>query len=258
MRSSNTNLFVALLMVGLTAVGGCNHGSSESPSTEAVTIFAASSLRHDEAQWRQSWKTGTTLPLQFTFDASSRIARQVELGAPCHIVLSASEKWIHRLQKGQHLEKVSPLKGATNRLAVLQHSSFKRSIKSPEDLNRLDRIAIGGPNVPLGEKTREALAAHLPSINRVIVGRNAEQVFRLVESGEVDAAVVYLSDAAFAKDSRLSFVVPERLHTPMKYWVALLEGAPEDAHRFYDQLATGETTIIGLQGSRWAQGDITQ
>ena len=72
----------------------------------------------------------------------------------------------------------------------------------------------------------------------------------------MDAAIVYLSDATFARHSRLSLVIPESFHTPMRYWVALLEGAPEEARHFYEQLATGETTIIGLQGSQWARGEI--
>lgn len=234
---------------------GCN-GAQSPQETDSIAIYAASSLRHDEGQWREEWHPKDTGDLEFTFDASSRIARQVESGAPCHIVLSASEKWIQRLHHGRHLIEATPLPGAHNRLAVLQHRDSTTPIETLTDLQTLDRIAIGGPNVPLGERTREALGAGLSALNQVIVGRNAEQVFRLVETGEADAAIVYLSDADHAKDSRLSMVVPDHLHAPIVYWMALVEGASRDARRFYDHLAQGHSQVTWLQGTQWARGAI--
>ena len=111
-----------------------------------------------------------------------------------------------------------------------------------------------GPNVPLGERTREALGLNLSAINQVIVGRNAEQVFRLVETGEVDAAIVYLSDADHARTSRLAMVVPGHLHAPIVYWMALVDGASREARLFYEHLARGHSQVTWLQGTQWARG----
>src|SRR5438445_467259 len=69
----------------------------------------------------------------------------------------------------------------------------------------------------------------------------------LAVKGEVDAAVVYVTDANAAGDKvRTAFVVPDDLHKPIRYPVVLLkrDGIKAEAKRFYEYLAGDKAAAV--------------
>ena len=244
-----------LLPTLLLTVFGCKTESNQ--PRETIQVCAASSLRHNLNEKLHPVSPVTTEPVMTRYDASSRIARQVEQGAPCHVFVSASTAWVDRLEKKGQIQKRWAPPDWRNSLAVLRSKRFAGRLQSLEDLNGVSRLAIGAPNVPLGSYSREVLHRFPVSNTRVIVGRNAEQVLRLVEQGEADAAIVYASDIPFARDVEVAFHIPETLHSPVQYELALLRNAPPDASRLFESLQNLGIGLLSTEFLNNRQGEWT-
>ena len=102
-----------------------------------------------------------------------------------------------------------------------------------EDLRRpeFEHIAVGNVRTaPLGRYTREALRAldlwdHLRG--RLVPAENSRQVVEYVARGEVDAGIVYRTDARRLEDRVVPGPeIPSRLHAPIIYEGIVLS-APE-------------------------------
>src|SRR5688572_33003660 len=67
-----------------------------------ITVLAASSLTDVLPAVASQWTTETGHTAAFTFDSTSRLARQVEAGAPADVFFSADEEWMTWLSE-RHL-----------------------------------------------------------------------------------------------------------------------------------------------------------
>ncbi len=160
--------------------------------------------------------------------ASGVLLAQVENGAPFDLFVSASPAELDRLAKSGRLIPGTRVALATNRLVVI----VRKDLAPPESLDGLDdprfeKIAIGNPKtVPAGRYAAEALKARglLPRLERrLIPAENVRQVLDEVVRGEVDAALVYATEAKLAGDKvALGPEVPEALHDPIVYEAALV------------------------------------
>jgi molybdate transport system substrate-binding protein len=103
------------------------------------------------------------------------------------------------------------------------------------------RIALGDPShVPAGRYAREALEAVAlweKLQEKLVLGMNVRQVRDYVARGEVDAGIVFASDANIP-GVRIDAVIPADLHTPIRYPAAVLRLArnPEGATAFLEFL----------------------
>jgi molybdate transport system permease protein len=110
------------------------------------------------------------------------------------------------------------------------------------------RLAIGQPNtVPAGWYAMAVLRHWEPSLlyppggNRIVYGASVRQVLDYVERGEVDAGVVYASDARQSGAKvRVAATVDPSLHPPIHYVAAVVSASKrrEAANSFIDHLTT--------------------
>jgi len=81
------------------------------------------------------------------------------------------------------------------------------------------RIAIGEPkSVPAGEYAQELLTnlKIFDSLkSKLVYGNNVRQVLTYVETGNVDAGIVYITDAKESKSVRVGATAQENLHSPI-------------------------------------------
>jgi len=193
----------------------------------AVLVAAAISLKaplEDAAQRFAATSPGE--PIAFTFGSSGQLASQIEHGAPVDLFVGASPVETERLAIGGHIDLTTRTTLAGNRLVVV----VPRGAEPPEDLAdlaapRFSRIAIGNPRiVPAGRYARQALVATGIAdavLSRLVYAENAVQIVDLVVRGEVDAAVIYATDATQGGDALgPAREIPDRLHAPI-----LCEGA---------------------------------
>jgi molybdate transport system substrate-binding protein len=162
-------------------------------SAAEVRVFAAASLSDALREIAADYEKRTGVRIVFNFAASSTLARQIELGAPAELFFSADEAKMDALQTRGLIDAASRASVLSNRLVIVGDG-----IRSPRDLVG-KRIAIAEPNsVPAGIYARswlQHIALWEKVKNDVVPTDNVRAALAAVRSGNVDAAVVYRTDA---------------------------------------------------------------
>ena len=234
-------LVFALLVSGVTPVPG-------SGQADEILVLAASSLADVLPPIGNAWQEATGTRVRFSFDATSRLAPQAANGAPADVFLSADETWIQWLDERQILDQEQARRVAGNGLAVVVPEG-RRVPLDADALVGISRVAIGGEHVPAGRYAREALMASgvWDSVEgRTVVGGSARGVLEWVARGEVDAGVVYLTDAMSEPAVTTAFVFTPGSHTAIEYWAASLHRSqnPTAAAAFVEHLSSPDVSSV--------------
>jgi len=189
------------------------------------------------------------------YAASGTLARQIDLGAPADLFISANPEWMDYLIRKSRVkpESITILTG--NSLVFIGRPELK--IASLGDLEGLGRIAIGSPqSVPAGEYAKDALThsglyGKLLAEGKLVMAKDVEQALIYADRGEVDGAFVYATDALLAKRAALLLTVPAELHPRIVYPMALTNAgsANPEAREFFEFLQSPECrAILGQYG----------
>ena len=178
-----------------------------------------------------------------SYGASSMLANQIINGAPADLYLSASSDWADAVA-----EQVPVLERTvivSNRIVVVGPSEALLPGGAQEDINVLlspafRRIAIADPEaVPAGIYARETLILHglwTPLRAKIVPTQDVRAAARLAAIGEVDAALVYASDAYNNPALRpLATILPE-LQPTIRYELLLLRETHPHARLLFNFL----------------------
>ena len=212
-----------------------------------VTVFAAASLRDSLQEIAAAYEKRSSGRIVFNFAASGVLARQIEEGAPADLFFSADEARADAQGTKGLLVKATRTNLLANSLVIVT-ASDSAMVHSPGDLTNaaVKRVALGDPKtVPAGTYAKVYLekSGLWPGIEpKVIPCENVRAVLAAVESGNVDAGVVYKTDAAISRKVRVVFEVPAGDGPKITYPAALVKDAPqpEAARRFLGYLAGKE------------------
>jgi molybdate transport system substrate-binding protein len=184
------------------------------------------------------------LRVQLALGASNALLAQAKAGAPIDVFVAADAESIDALAAAGLMRAGSRTPIAGNRLVVLTAARLPVRLERAADLARpeLRRIAVAEPNVPLGRYTREWIAreALLEALApRLLELEHARATLTAVETGDVDAAIVYASDARLARSARIAFSAPEANQPHIVYVAAQLDRsrAPALAQAFLAALS---------------------
>lgn len=201
-----------------------------SAMAEEVRLSVAASLREVMGALTEKYAAESDA-VRFTsnFGASGTLARQIEQGAPVDLFISVNGKWLdYLLAKGLLDDTTSVLAG--NLLVVIGRAPV--ALTGLDDLLKLERIALVNPKSgPAGEYAEQALTAaglHEPLRKRLVPVQDVGQAVVLAERGEVDAALVYRTDARLARQARILYEIPGDLHDPVSYPMALTLSGQEN------------------------------
>jgi molybdate transport system substrate-binding protein len=173
----------------------------------------------------------------FNLAGSQELRRQIENGAPVDVFASADQKHMQSLV-AQKLAQ-DPKVFARNEPILVVPKGNPAKISGLEDLPKAQRIVVGVPEVPIGAYTLRILDAaskrygpdFRTKVEAHVVSRelNVRQVLTKVGLGEADAAIVYRTDAATAKDKVEVLPIPSDLNVVAEYPIAVLTKAKEPA-----------------------------
>ena len=212
-------------------------------------VGAAASLRAPVQEIARDFQAKNQgMRVRVSFGASSHLARQIQLGAPLDVFISADEKWItHLLDRGL----VAPgdhFSLAGNRLVVITASDRGIEVQSARDLlsPSVESVALPGAAVPLGGYARQWLegAGLLSALApRLVVTEHARASVVALDQGHADTAIVYATDARHARSSRLAYVIPDAEQPAIVYAAALTRKGRDSipAAEFYRFLMGPET-----------------
>jgi molybdate transport system substrate-binding protein len=194
---------VPLLMIWL---------SIASATAQTLVVSAASSLRDVFTEaGREFERQSPGLKLVFNFSASGVLLQQIRHGAPVDILATADAITIF----------------ARNSLVVVVPLVSNHDIRQLSDLSRLARVAIGNPaTVPAGRYAQQALDAAGVKLSNVIPAEHVRQALVYVARGEVDAALVYATDARY-NAGRVRVAYRPSLGEPIVYPIAIVRNSKQ-------------------------------
>lgn len=196
-------------------------------SERPITIFAAASLQNAITELAQNYTYETGIKVHVSVAGTSTLARQIQHGAPADIFISANKSWVDHLLNRNLLDPTSVSVIAENAMVLVARDDVDARISVLEgqwDSNSLIATAMIG-SVPAGIYAKEMLDHYglwdkLQS--QVIQTDNVRSALRLVELGQVDFGLVYLSDAAASKDVQIVERLPASSHSSIEYHAALV------------------------------------
>lgn len=217
-----------------------------------VNVFAAASLTDSLKQIGAAYAKQSGDKVVFNFGASSFLARQIEEGAPADIFFSADEAKMDQLDKKNLLVKGTRTNLISNSLVIVVASDSTTLLPNAHGLtNRnIKRLALADPKtVPAGIYAKEYLSKLRlwPALEpKVVPTDNVRAALAAVESGNVEAGIVYKTDAAISKRVKVTCEVPRAEGPAISYPVALLKEAKhaEAARRFLDYLNSPDARRI--------------
>lgn len=226
--------------------------ASPAAGRETVRIFAASSLTDALAEALDRFEASHPgVPVVPQYGASSELARQILAGAPAHLFFSADERQMDRVAAGADggwIEKEWRRDVLSNQLVVVESRTAPNPIRGPGDLDGSFRIALADPEaVPAGVYARqylEKMGLWERLRSRVVPTLDVRAALAAVASGNVGAGFVYRTDAALEPRVRVAFEVPLEEGPKIRYPLAVVRGAPEEARALFRFLDSTEARDI--------------
>ncbi len=241
---------VAIILSSLLiACNQTNQSSQATTNTRKKTnliISAASSLKDTLPPIKKLYEQKNPgVSIIYNFASSGSLQRQIQQGAPVDIFISASVNKMDTLQKEQLLIQDSRRDIAQNKV-VLIAPKINTSISTFQDLNaaKVKKISIGEPkSVPAGSYAKEVLtdAGIFEQVkSKTVFAKNVRQVLTYVETANVDAGIVYSTDAESSDKVKILAVAPANSHSPIVYPVAVIKDSqnPTAAKEFVDFLSS--------------------
>lgn len=213
---------ITLLLAGVAVAG-------EPP----ITVLAASSLTESLQAVADAWTARGHPAPTLSFDASSRLARQVDAGAPADLFFSADAGWMDWLAGRGLVDPTTRVDLLGNALVVVVPAGSDLTVSAATGLAdpRVRHLALAGESVPAGRYAREALralGAWDGVADRVVSGDSVRATLAWVAAGEADAGLVYATDARVEPRVTVAWTVPADAHPPIVYPAAVVR---KSAHR---------------------------
>ncbi len=218
------------IILGLVAAVFCSIlGCSADVTKKKITVSAAVNLTDVFLAVKQSFEVEYPgIDITYNFASSGSLAVQIEQGAPVDLFASADERTMNVLANKGLIFPETRRDFVSNEIVLIKKKGGSLPLDSFVDLAVVGarRASIGNPDTsPAGRYAKEVLT-NLGLWEKVkgklVLGENVRQVLSYVERGEVDAGVVYATDAATSKAVEVISVSPIGTHTPIVYPIAVL------------------------------------
>jgi molybdate transport system substrate-binding protein len=200
--------------------------SGRDRSAPVLTVAAAVSLTDAMTDVAGAWRRETGREVIFNFAGSNTLARQILQGAPVDVFVSADERQMDRVSGA--IESASRVPVARNTLVVIVPGRGRARWSDPAALNSaaVSRIAIGDPEaVPAGVYARiwlEKIGLWDGSRSRIVPTVNVRAALAAVDTGSVDAAIVYRTDARLEGSHSVVYEVPASDAPAILYYAAVV------------------------------------
>lgn len=258
----------ALLLTGVGAVGCSQISTSISTSSpiseeslEAfalgdsanLTVSVAASVQDAMKEVKAAYQeVSPSVTITYNFGSSGSLAQQIAQGAPADIFLSASKKWMDELEDKEQILDSSRQDLLQNAMVLIVPQDNRPGATDFKDLevDKVGIVAIGEPeSVPAGRYAKEVLTAlnlFEPLQSKLVFGKDVRQVVSYVETGNVDAGLVYATDALMADQAEVIATASPDTHSPIVYPIAVVQDSPnaEAAKAFVDFLSTDTAAAI--------------
>ena len=188
---------LTLPILVLIAIAGCDGSRRARP---ALRVAAAASVSDVATATADRFERDQPGNADVSVASTGRLVVQVEAGAPYDVIITAGRTWMDRLVDDDLVDPTTRTSLASNAIALVVPAVDGRldafdGLRDPA----YARIAIGRPDsVPAGAAARAILTERglWASVEpRLVPCANVRQALAYVAQGEVDAGLVFLTDA---------------------------------------------------------------
>ncbi|WP_018932364.1 molybdate ABC transporter substrate-binding protein [Gracilibacillus lacisalsi] len=240
-------LYILLALILLTA---CQQEKEE------LTISAAASLTDALQEIVQQFEDENPhITVSLNLGGSGSLSQQIIQGAPADIFFSASVPHFERVLQEGLIEEESARALLANQLVWIQ----PQNVQLATTVESFDQMAIGTPEtVPAGNYAKQALVAqgiYKEIEEQLIFTKDVRQVVQYVESNNVDAGIVYQTDAMISDKVQINETLPLGEHEPIIYPVGIIKDS-QAVEAFYNYLQSEAALEIFQQyGFQEIDGD---
>ena len=206
---------------------------SASPAAKAaLTVSAAASLTDILNAINGAYVAqNPAVAIAPNFASSGTLQTQIENGAPVDVFISAGATQMDNLQRQNLLLNETRRDLLNNRVVMVVPFESALRLTSFGDLalDKVKKIAIGDPkSVPAGmyaSQSFDELGITAQLQPKEVLAADVRQVLTYVESGNVDAGVVYWTDAITSPKVKVVAVGPEDINAKIVYPVAVMKAS---------------------------------
>ncbi len=248
---------VVLLAAGCTSSGGST-GHREAPGGSApaslaalsgsINVDAASSLTEAFGTIGTRFeKAHPGVTVKVKFGASSDLATQITQGDAVDVFASASPKNMATVVSASYAR--DPVNFASNTAEVAVPPNNPGRVTSVQDLAKSGvKVAVCAPEVPCGALAEQVFANAKIAVKPVASEDNVKATLAVVEAGEVDAGVVYVTDVRAADDKVKGIPIPAEINVSTEYPIAALTKSKNQAvaKAFVDYVRSEDGTQVLL------------
>ncbi len=238
----------SLAFAAALAVSCAPLASATSAAAADLTVFAAASLKNALDDIVAKWQRDTGKTAAVSYAGSSKLARQIQQGAPADVYISANVKWMDTIAADGLIKADTRRDLLKNKIVLIAHGKDARpvTIEKGFDLAGLlgdEKLAMAlVDSVPAGMYGKASLTslgiwdAVSP---KVAQADNVRAALALVARGEAPYGIVYATDAAADDNVAVVGTFPADSHPAIIYPAAVIADSDNpNAAAFLDYISS--------------------
>lgn len=232
--------FAATLAAATVLLAACG-GSGGSADGRTLTVFAAASLTDVFTGLEATFEAANPgVDVVANYGASSELAQQIVNGSPADVFAAANATTMQTVVDAGLIEG-EPATFAQNRLAIVTAPGNPLGVAGFADLADPElQVVVCAPQVPCGAATERIEQATGVVLTPVSEESDVRATLDRVTTGNADAGLVYVTDAASAGDEVTTVDFPESSGAVTTYPIGAVAGAPQpELAQAWADLVTG-------------------
>jgi molybdate transport system substrate-binding protein len=173
--------------------------------------------------------------VNISFGGSGTLQQQIEQGAPVDLFFSAAKSNMTALKDKNLLDNDTIKNLLQNKLVLVVPSDSTAKIDSFADVkgSTIKKVALGEPKTVPAGKYAEQVFTYYKVLDEVkaktVYAKDVREVLTWVESGNVDAGVVYSTDAKTSDKVKVICTAAEDSHDKIVYPAAVIKSTKHSA-----------------------------
>lgn len=223
-----------------------------------ITVFGAASLTNVLTEIGKNFEKQQGGKIKFSFDSSSRLARQIHEGAKADLFFSADKIWNTYLENKKIVLSSNTKDLLSNELVLISHHTNNTPLVDLKSLLRISfkTLSLANETVPAGKYAYESLKKSdvlIQMQGKIVNGDNVRNVLAWVARNEADFGIVFLTDAKVEPKVKIKVIILSNYHSAVIYPVSLVGSTPSSqASAFYDYLQSKEAQqVFERHGFKW-------
>ena len=241
---------LALLITGCGSGSGSSSGGS---GQKTLTVFAAASLTESFNAIKTAFEAAHPgVTVKYNFAGSSSLVQQISNGAPADVFASADQTNMDKATQAGVIDG-TPTVFVTNKLTIAVAPGNPKGIAGFADLAKSGlTVVVCASQVPCGAATGKVEKDTGVTLKPASEEQDVKQVLTKVASGDADAGLVYVTDAATAGGKVAQVQFPEAAQAVNDYPIGVVKNAPQaDLAKEFEQFVLGpqaqaELTKVGF------------